>query len=52
MEFEEVKRNFEQSEVDKKGLEKRVKDKDKKINTLESKIQDLEEGKIQQFSEY
>jgi len=33
-------------EVEKKGLDKRLKEKDKKITNIESKIMDLEEAKL------
>lgn len=52
MEMEELKRQLESSEVERKGLDKRIKDKDKKIQNIEGKVMDLEESKLQQFSEY
>jgi len=39
-------------EVDKNGSDKRLKEKDKKIQALESKMMDIEEEKLQHFRDY
>jgi hypothetical protein len=38
--------------VEKAGLQRRIRDKDKRVAGLEGKIADLEEEKMQQFKEY
>jgi hypothetical protein len=43
---------LEQAEVDKAGLQRRIKDKDKRLAGLEGKVADLEEEKLAQFREY
>jgi chromosome segregation ATPase len=43
---------LEQAEVDKAGLQRRIKDKEKRLAGLEGKVADLEEEKLAQFREY
>ena len=42
----------EQAEVEKASLQKRIRDKDKRLAGLEGRIADLEEEKLAQFKEY
>jgi chromosome segregation ATPase len=50
--LDELRRQLEQVELDKGNAAKRLKEKDKKISGLESKIQDLEEEKMRHFGDY
>ena len=43
---------MQEADVERNGLSKRIKEKDKKIGVLESKITDLEEDKLSHFNEY
>ena len=43
---------MEQLELDKSSAVKRMKEKEKKLQYLESKITDLEEDKLTQFREF
>lgn len=43
---------MEQVEVEKAGLQRRIRDKDKRLAGLEGRIADLEEEKLAQFREY
>lgn len=43
---------LEQAEVEKTGLQRRIRDKDKRLAGLEGRIADLEEEKLAQFREY
>lgn len=52
LELEETKRLQEQAEVEKASLQKRIRDKDKRLAGLEGRIADLEEEKLAQFKEY
>lgn len=47
-----MKRQIEQVEVEKAGLTRRIRDKDKRLAGLEGRIADLEEEKLAQFREY
>ena len=49
---DELKRQIEQAEVEKAGLTRRIRDKDKRLAGLEGRIADLEEEKLAQFREY
>lgn len=51
-EVDEFKRQIEQVEVEKAGLTRRIRDKDKRLAGLEGRIADLEEEKLAQFREY
>ena len=47
--IEDLKRQLEQVEVEKASMQKRVRDKDKRVAGLECSIADLEEEKLTQF---
>jgi chromosome segregation ATPase len=50
--LEEMKRQLEQLDLDKNQAVKRMKEKEKKIQTLEGKISDMEEDKLSHFREF